>query len=356
MLRFQLVLFSLKLRQMVSTASVYKQRIALSLDRCAKYILRIFAIVSTAATIGCTDNHEDATWEIAAQGLYAGAFSANANLALVGSLNHGASLWRMQDKERLFNWSHSSGEFAQLVAASFSPDASRAVTTDPRTMVMWNTQTGTALQYWATPGAVLDVAVLHDNQRVLLGLKDHSALLFDAVTGSYQATFLHAGAVGTVAVSNDGEYALTGSDDETAVLWSIATGKKVHTFTHGNPIREVAISPSSKYSLTAAQGDIVAIWDNQSGKMLHQLHRGLYHGVASASFSADDSLLVLGYTNRQVALFDVQRGTELRTWDSGTKHAMRATGAAVIDVAFATDQAVIYALVGDGRLLAFSFT
>ena len=297
-----------------------------------------------------------ASWDIAEQGLYAGAFSRDGEFAIVGSLNHGASLWRMQDKERLFNWSHNPGEFAELVATNFSPDTSRAVTTDPRTMVMWNTQTGQSIQYWATPGAVLDVALLPDNKRVLLGLEDHSALLFDAVSGTYAHTFLHRGHVSSVAASANSEYLLTGSDDETAILWSPTSGEKIHTFRHDNPVREVALSPAGNYSFTAAQGDLVAIWDNNSGQLRHQIHNDPYHGVVSANFSEDESLLLIGYVNREIALYNVASGERLRLWDAGTKHAMRATGAAIIDVTFAPNNSSIYALTGDGRLLEFRLT
>ncbi len=300
---------------------------------------------------GCFAEQPARSWELAAQGFYTAALSSRAELAVVGSLNHGASLWRMKDIERLYNWSHEAGEQAQLVAAGFSPDGSRAVTTDPRTLVLWDTTNGQAINYWATPGAVLDVAVLNDNSHVLMGMQDHSAVLFNAQDGSYQHTFLHQGQVGSVAVSNNGELGLTGSDDNTAVLWSLNTHKAVHTFQHGNPVRKVEISPQGNFSFTAAQGDLVAVWDNNTGRLLHTLHNGINHGAVSAGFSADESQLAVGYANRQVALFDMRTGQRLKLWDSGTRHPMRATGAAIVEVAFTANQPVILALAGDGRLL-----
>jgi len=312
-------------------------------------------LLCLALATGCSNEAPDRSWELASQGFYTAALSQRADLAVVGSLNHGASLWRMADIERLYNWSHQSGEFAQLVAAGFSPDASRAVTTDPRTLVMWDTDTGQAINYWATPGAVLDVAVLNDNQHVLVGLEDHSALLVNAQEGAYQHTFLHQGQVGSVAVDQQGTTALTGSDDNTAVLWSLNTRAPLHTFVHDNPVRKVALSPQGNYSFTAAQGDLVAVWDNNTGQMMYSLHNGINHGAVSASFSADESQLVVGYANRQVALYDTRTGQRLKLWDSGTRHPMRATGAAIVEVAFASgvnQQGVsILALAGDGRLL-----
>ncbi len=309
-----------------------------------------FLILLSASACGTADK-PSGSWELAAQGLYAGAISADGQLAVVGSLNHGASMWRTSDKERLFNWSHESGKFAELVAAGFSPDGSRAVTTDPRTLVLWDTATGKALNYWATPGAVLDVAVLNDNRHVLLGLKDHSALLFDALTGAYETTLLHEGVVGTVDVTADGNTALTGSDDNTAVLWDLNTNSAKHTFQHDNPVRAVALSRQGNYSFTAAQGDLVAIWDNNSGALLHTLHNGINHGVVSARFSSDGNLLAVGYANRRIILYNVNTGQPLQTWDPGTRHAMRPTGAAILEVGFIQNSATLLALSGDGRLL-----
>ncbi len=301
---------------------------------------------------GCSGaDKPSGTWELAAQGFYAGAISDNGELAVVGSMNHGASMWRLPDQERLYNWSHESGEFVDLVAADFSPDGSRAVTTDPRTLVMWNTASGAAVNFWATPGVVLDVAVLNDNRHVLMGLDNHSALLFDAANGDYKQTLLHEGEVADVAVDSAGDFALTGSDDYTAVLWRLRDGSTAQVFKHDNPVRCVALSSGGRYSFTAAQGDLVAIWDNNTGAQLHALHDGINHGVITARFSADERLLAVGYANRKVALFDVASGRRLQTWDPGTKHALRARGAAILEIAFAENVSTLYALAGDGRLL-----
>ncbi|XOV83949.1 MAG: WD40 repeat domain-containing protein [bacterium] len=309
------------------------------------------ALVLLALSACSSDDRPSGSWELAAQGFYTGAISANGQLAVVGSLNHGASMWRTSDKERLFNWAHASGEFAQLVAAGFSPDGTKAVTTDPRTLVLWDTSSGKALNYWATPGAVMDVAVLNDNRHVLLGLKDHSALLFDATSGAYESTLLHQGVVGSVDVTAAGDMALTGSDDYTAVLWHLNSGAARHTFQHDNPVRTVALSEQGNYSFTAAQGDLVAIWDNSSGALMHTLHSGINHGAVSARFSSDESLLAVGYANRRIILYRVSDGRTLQTWDPGTRHAMRPTGASILEIAFHENSATLLALSGDGRLL-----
>ncbi len=291
------------------------------------------------------------TWTLASQGLYAAALAPGGSLVVAGSLNHGASLWKTPEHERLYNWSHEAGEYTELVAAGFSPDTTRAITTDPRTLVFWDTTSGQALNYWGTPGAVLDVALFSDNRQVLLGLDDHSALVFDAVSGAYRQTLLHQGVVGSVALSQDGSLALTGSDDHTAVLWRLNDSTALHTYKHDNPVRLVALSNSGRYSFTAAQGDLVALWDNTSGQKLFEIANGISHGVLSAQFSSDERWLAVGYTTREIKMFNVATGQQVQRWLPTTRHALRASGSAVIEVGFAEADRKILAVTGDGRLL-----
>lgn len=256
------------------------------------------------ALVGCSDSDDPArTWEVAAQGVYSTALSNNGELVVVGSLNHGASLWRAPDHERLFNWAHPSEVPTELVATNFSPDSSRAITTNPRTLVLWDAVTGKALSYWTTPASVLDVALFNNNRNAILGVDDHSALIFDATTDAYLQTLLHQREVGSIALSYDGTLALTDSDDHTAVLWRLNDASKINVFQHGNPVRAVALSPSGKISFTVAQGDLIALWNNVTGERTHTLCQGPNHGVISARFSSDETLLAVGHTNRLTYLY-----------------------------------------------------
>lgn len=290
-----------------------------------------------------------ASYELAAQGLYAGALSGESSLALVGSLNHGASLWHTGDHARVFNWNHEAGRFSELVAAEFSPDGTRAVTTDPRTLVVWDTASGDALVYWTTPATALDVALGNDG-RVLMGLSDHSAVLFDAASGAHLETFLHDGVVGSVALSADARWALTGSDDETAVLWDTASGEAVHRFRQDNPVRAVALSAAGRYAFVASQSRLAAVYDGASGDralVLDERNRG----ITTARFSADERWLLVGYVNRSVELWDVVAGRRVHGWRTARRSPWYNNGAAVIDVGFSGSPQRFFALAGDGRLL-----
>jgi WD40 repeat protein len=308
----------------------------------------IYFLACSLLLCGCGDSPR--SYELAAQGIYAGALSEQSEFSLIGSLNHGASLWRTNDRERLFNWSHKAGEFSELVAAGFSPDGTRAVTTDPRTLVVWDTTSGEALAYWTTPSAVLDVALVPDGRQVFMGLEDHSAVLFDAELGDHLQTLLHRGVVGSVDVSADGKWGLTGSDDETAVLWNLADGSAVHTYQHTNPVRVVAISATGRYAFSAARNQLVAIWDGSTGGRVHTLSER-NTGITTARFSADERYLLVGYVNRTIELWDVASGRRLERWNADARNPWHPTGAAILAVGFSQSPTTFYALAGDGRLV-----
>lgn len=290
-------------------------------------------------------------WEVAAQGVYAGALAPRSGFALVGSLNHGGSLWSIPAGERLFNWNHASGEFSDLVAAAISDDGQRAATTDPRTMVLWDTATGASLGFWTTPAAVLDLALTPRGDQILMGMQDHSAVLFDAASGAHVQTLLHDGAVNTVSVDASGERALTGSADNTAVLWDLTTGQAIRRLAHTNPVRVAELSASAKYALTAVQSEAVALWDLQSGSRVAVL-QDRNQGVMSAAFAADDSTLLIGYVNRRIELWDVATARLRRSWNPPGKSFWRANGRAVLAVAFGASG--YFVMLGDGSVVELS--
>ena len=286
-------------------------------------------------------------WEEAAQGIYTGVISTDGRYNLVGSLNHGVSLWRNQDQERLFDWNHRQGEFTALVAADFSPDGERAVTTDPRTLVLWDTTSGKALGFWATPSAAYSVALAPDGRHVLMGLEDQTAVYFDALSGTYGHTFLHQGEVYSVDLSGDGATALTGSEDNTAKLWSIDSGKEIRTFQHTNPVRVIALSQDGNLAFAAAQGREVMIWDATSGEPRLKLH-DRNPGVTTAQFSPEGDELLVGYVNRSLELWDTRALKRLAHWQMKSRNAWHPTGSAIRSLGFSTSRQRYLVLTGAG--------
>jgi WD40 repeat protein len=297
---------------------------------------------------GCS-NDAERSLALAAQGVYTAALSTDGQLALVGSMNHGASLWRASSHERLYSWNHKGGDFSTLVATAFSPDGKRAVTSDPRTLVIWDTATGKDLAFWGLPGAAMDLALANDGRRVLLGLEDHSAVLFDAGSGAHLQTLLHEGAVGTVAMTRNGRLALTGSDDEMVRLWDLSTGALRMQLALGNPIRTVALSDDGAILFAASQGQQVGIWRTTDGTLRHELH-SRNPGITSARFSADGSLLLTGQANGEMALYRVETGTRIAAWSLQSTGSLTGSGKAILSLGFTSDPSQFLAVTSDGQL------
>src|SRR5690606_33032158 len=149
------------------------------------------------------------------------------DLAVIGSVLHGGSLWRLSDGERLFNWNHAEGELSTLLAADFSGDGQWAATSDLATLVLWNTSTGRAERFWTAPGQITSVNLNHTATLALLGLANDQAVVFHVQRGGILHSLPHGDAVNSVALSRDGRLALTGSSDSSAKLWDLTTGEVI---------------------------------------------------------------------------------------------------------------------------------
>lgn len=288
------------------------------------------------------------TVALAAQGAYTATLSVDGNLALIGSLNHGASLWNSQRHERLFDWNHSAGDFTPLTAAALSANGAHAATADPRTLVVWDTTSGESTGYWATPSSVMALAIDNDGRRVLMGLEDHSAVLFDAGSGAHLLTLLHDGPVTQVALTLDGETAMTASEDGTARIWNLQSGETLFETTAGGPIRTAALSLDGRWLVTAARNAEVDLFDLRAGTRRAQLHRR-NPGIVSARFSRSGGLLALGLVNRAALIYTVANGQLEQRLRLPNKPTLGGGGRAILDLAFGTPTG-LYAITGDGQL------
>lgn len=313
----------------------------------------LFALILASGT-GCEHSAKpDRSSEVAVKGLYAAALSRHADYAVIGSITHGGSFWRVADMERLYNWNHKSGSTTNIIAAAISPEGHYAFTADHQTMVLWDTRSGQALTYWTAPNEVLAVALTPNAQYAVLGLADHSVVVYDVKHGGIKRTFYHKNRVRSVALSQDGRYAASGSEDQTVKLWNLVEGRLLQDWHHDNEVRLVALSDSAERVFSVSKYDKAALWDSRSGSLLGELdlgHSALKRGVTftSARFSHDAQLLLTGSSDRIVQLWDSNSMALLKTWTLPKRDAWKPTGAAVLAVAFADQQGVFYAISSNG--------
>ncbi len=316
----------------------------------------LLGVLMTATLLlgGCEKPAKPASsWESAVQGMYTANLSNDGQFGIVGSINHGGSLWDMHSKERLFNWNHTKGQYTGIVAAAFSSEGRYAATASHRTIVLWKTSTGEPIWFWTAPGDILSMALTPHGDFAVLGLDDYSAVLFDIKNGGVKRVLNHNGKVRSVAISKDARLILSGSDDETAKLWDVQSGKLLHTWQHSNQVITTALSANGKYAFTAAQADKAVIWDASSGEQVKvmPIRKSSYIAGAAyttARFSDDEKRLLTGTNSQLVQLWNVDTGGEIKRWEVTKKDKWKPSSATVLSVSFSDQSGRYFAIASNG--------
>lgn len=325
--------------------------------------LPLFAIISLFM-VGCNTPKPEKSTEVAVKGLYSAAMSDQGDKAIVGSITHGGSLWRLSDMERLYNWNHKSKQDAEssetnIIASDFSPEGRFAFTADHQTMVLWNTDDGSPITYWAAPAEVLSIALTPEGNQALLGLSNHQAVLFEAKTGGIRARLNHTNRVRSVDISADGRWAVTGSEDKTAILWNVKTAKPVHTYQHTDDVQLVKMSRDASRILSVSKYDKAVLWRGSDGKAIGEIKlretplgdfatkRGLT--ITAAAFSEEGGLLATGNSDRLVQLWNTNTLKEIGRWELPKRDAWKPTSAAVLALSFGPGK-TIYAAASNGYI------
>ncbi|NNL56990.1 MAG: hypothetical protein HKO71_04515 [Pseudomonadales bacterium] len=288
----------------------------------------------------------------AVQGLYSAELSSNGEQAIVGSINHGGSLWNFLADERIYNWNHKQGEYSQIIASAFSPELNYAITAKPQTMVLWDLNTGQGLTYWTAPSEILDIDLLPNGDFALLGLVDHSAALFDVKNGGVEQIFYHDGRVNSVDYDPASKRVLTGSDDYSARLWDAQSGRELRRWENKDEVQLVVFSPDGSLVFTMAKYDRAAVWSASDGKLVSQLplypsaiRRG--QEFTAAVFSEDGRYLLTGTANRIIQLWEVASMQQIKKWKMPRRNPASPTSAAVLALAFGS-RGNYYTITSDG--------
>ncbi|WP_428036555.1 WD40 repeat domain-containing protein [Amphritea sp.] len=310
------------------------------------------ALLATAILTGCSAGDEPAKYvEYALQGAYSATLSPQSKYAVIGSFNHGGSLWNVTQHERLYNWNHRAGEYSLIAASAFSPDERYAATANQQDLVLWNLSNGKPEGFWSSPAEILAMDLSPNGDYALLGLADHTAVYFDVKRGGIKQTFRHSARVKSVDLSEDALLALTGDDDYNAQLWDVQSNKVIHSLKLGNIVDTVALSPNKQLAFSSGSLDRALIWSTRDGQILHTLsdNRDLFGrrlSFLSARFSPDNSQLLTGTASGTVQLWNTSNGNLLRSWEIHKRDPYGPTSTGVYSVGFGSG--VYYAIGSNG--------
>ena len=302
-------------------------------------LVKSFLVFSLSTLlVACSSGDAVSTSELASQGLYSADISDDATTSLVGSIQHGGSLWSVQNNERRFNWNHAKAEFTPLISVDIDPSGSYAITGGARTLVLWNTVTGQSEGFWNTPGDIKSLMANDNGDFALVGMDDQTARYFDVKNGGIKQTLRTGAIVRAVALDKTGDMAVTGDDNYNVTLWDIKTGEQRQKWQLSNRIASVALSLDGKYVFAAAQLGTAKIWSTSTGEVVSEISTG---GLTSrnitygkAKFSTDNRYLLVGGINSSVKLLSVLTGDTLKSWTLNKKDKLRPTGSSVLAVAF----------------------
>lgn len=299
---------------------------------------------------GCSDG-PSSTLQLAEQGLLSGALSDKGMHAVVGSIHHGGSYWDLSSKERLYNWNHKQGEMSSLRAVDISKDGAMAATCQEDTLVLWDTQTGQAKQFWQAEDRIHAIALNDKGDRALLGLRNGSVHYFDLNSGMTIFNFNHQAEVRSVSLSADGSIGMSAGDDNVVKVFNLTLGKEIHSKTLSNQIKTIAISDSGKLAFATAQREDTLVWDIASNEIVFTKENRITN-FSAADFSDDESFLSLGTFSGKIIRLDVVSGQQVNVWQADPRQAYgSATSKAIISIR--DDGNTILALTSDGMFEIF---
>jgi hypothetical protein len=131
-------------------------------------------------------------------------------------------------------------------------------------------------------GGVLALAFAPDGQRLVTGVTDGTARIWDATNGQELLCLSgHQGQVTAVAYAPDGKWLVTGSTGGTARIWDTSSGRELQVLQGQNsgPIWAVAVTPDEKRVVTGGMDSTPRFWDVDSGQeLLTPAHGRRQHG------------------------------------------------------------------------------
>jgi WD40 repeat protein len=201
---------------------------------------------------------------------------------------------------------------SRIVQLGFSSNGLRGVSSqvDGRVQV-WDAHTGKVLaRVQLTPG-VAHAALSPNGQILGTASIDHTARLWDAVTGApLRAPWQHGDEVAYCCFSPDGTLFLTASFDKTARLFRVADGQELpFEYRELASVLKAVFSPDGQRVATACSDGTCHVWSVMDGRPRLRLNQE--ESITDVAFSGDGSRLVTCSEDQTAQVWDGQSGQPL---------------------------------------------
>lgn len=276
-------------------------------------------------------------------GSLAAAISDDGRLSIVSSIGNGLNVWDLENQQVRFEWRHQ-GEGDNLIAnIHIAFDNTYAASADREAFALWNLSTGDPEGFWRIDeSSIRAIAVANGGRALLVGRSNGKVLFFEPSTGRRLEFLGHQERINSLDLSPNGFYALTGGNDYVAYLWDTRSGQVVYSFQHPSRVTKVALDPWGRYAFTADSKDNARIWDLRSGEQISQLHFLQRQKIfTSAKFSSDGEYLLTGSPSREISLWQISSGKEVKGWKVAPRAGSKPQSAVVYDVGFLSGRRVL---------------
>jgi WD40 repeat protein len=203
--------------------------------------------------------------------------------------------------------------------AAFSADGSMLGAVGPRTLTIWNINSGQYRLVTRTPTESSSCLAFSPDGRTLAIGHDSGAVTLHDMPGAQERTVLygHSNAVRSLSFSPDGRSLVSAGQDSLVMSWDTIKGVSVRSLLKAaiNPIHVVAYSPDGG---SVAVGEIggrptdVLVIDAGTGVVRTRL-TGHAQGVCALAFSPDGSTLATAGADHSVKLWNLSDGKEKST-------------------------------------------
>jgi WD40 repeat protein/serine/threonine protein kinase len=235
-------------------------------------------------------------------------------------------------------------------AVAFSPNGALFASggNDGR-IILWQTATGLLQESLAPlldsngqPIHIRSLMFSPDNQRLIAGLANGTAVLLDSQTAATLRTLSgHGSEVNSVAFSPNGQLISTASNDGTVKIWQAETGQALFTITgHTGGVTSAAFHPFAPLIATASQDNTARTWHTVPAltPLILTEHTA---PIRSIAFTPDGRYLLSGGSDNTVNIWHV---------DNGRLHATLPTQAPVTAVAVNPQSTFIAAATQTGAI------